>query len=92
MGRVVGFTGDPRTIFEIANLKTAWQEALGLGSSQADMEPADLLRLHGVLTAGTYDEARWAKGERPGSFKLGDYINGRFERPSLLPLQTRPLA
>lgn len=73
-GRVVGFTGDPRTIFEIANLKTAWREALGLGSSQADMEPADLLRLHGVLTAGTYDEARWAKGERPGSFKLGDYV------------------
>lgn len=53
-GRVVGFIGDPRTIFEIANLKTVWQEA-------------------------------------PGSFKLGDYINGRFERPSLLPLQTRPL-
>ena len=73
-GRVVGFTGDPRTIFEIANLKTAWQEALKLGFSRAGMEPDDLLRLHGVLAAGTYDEARWAKGERPGSFKLGDYV------------------
>lgn len=73
-GRVIGFTGDPRTIFEIANLKTAWQEALRLGSSQGGVELADLLRLHGVVAAGTYDEARWAKGERPGSFKLGDYI------------------
>ncbi len=54
-GRVVGFTGDSRTFFEIANLRAAWQET-------------------------------------PGSFKLGDYINGRFERPSLLPLRTRPLA
>lgn len=73
-GRVVGFTGDPRTIFEIVNLKNAWREALALGASRAPMEVSDILRLHAVLTAGTYDELRWAKGERPGTFKLGDYV------------------
>lgn len=73
-GRIVGFTGDPRTIFEIANLKTAWQEALDLSASHTPLEPADLLRAHATLTAGTYDEARWAKGERPGTFKRGDYV------------------
>lgn len=73
-GRVVGFTGDPRTIFEIVNLKNAWSEALILCESQMPVEIVDLLRLHAVLTSGTYDEARWAKGERPGSFKLGDYV------------------
>ena len=71
-GRVVGFTGDPRTIFEISNLKTAWREALALSFSDAPVEIDDLLRLHATLTVGTYDEARWAKGERPGIFKLGD--------------------
>ena len=25
------------------------------------------------MTAGAYDENRWAKGERPGAFKLEDY-------------------
>lgn len=73
-GRVVGFTGDPRTIFEIANLKAAWREALALSAPQAPIEVADLLRLHAILTVGTYDETRWAKGERPGTFKLGDYV------------------
>lgn len=32
-----------------------------------------LLRCQELLTVGTYDEERWAKGERPGTFKVGDY-------------------
>lgn len=48
-GRIVGFTGDPRTLFEIANLKTAWREARALAASQDSLSSADLLHLHAVL-------------------------------------------
>ncbi len=72
-GRIVGFTGDPRTIFEIVNLKRAWQEAQAHTSPQTAFECKDLLHLHSVLTAGTYDQKRWLAGERPGTFKRGYY-------------------
>ena len=28
---------------------------------------------------GVYDEVRWAKGERPGKFKINDYCTGQSE-------------
>lgn len=72
-GRVVSFTGELRTLFEISNLKDAWSSALDLASSFAPIQVSDLLNLHAVLTKGTYDEERWSRGERPGTFKIGDY-------------------
>ena len=67
------FTGDVRTIYEINNLKNAWiwlEDAL---ASDAALDEELVLSAHLVLTRGTYDDARWAKGERPGTFKKGDY-------------------
>lgn len=78
-GRVVSFTGDTRTIFEIVNLKNAWPKMLGFATASNFMAIDDLLDLHRVLTMGTYDDERWAKGERPGSFKKGDYVVGANE-------------
>lgn len=70
---VSNFTGDVRTIYEINNLKNAW---IWLEDALAGDVPFDeelVLSAHRVLTRGTYDDDRWAKGERPGAFKRGDY-------------------
>ncbi len=70
---VSNFTGDVRTIYEINNLKNAWiwlEDAL---ASDAAFDEELVLSAHLVLTRGTYDDDRWAKGERPGAFKRGDY-------------------
>lgn len=72
-GRVVSFTGELRTLFEISNLKDAWSSALTMASSSDPICISDILNLHEELTKGTYDEKRWFRGERPGTFKIGDY-------------------
>ena len=73
-GRIVSFTGNVRTVFEITNLKNSWQQILDMAEAGAPLTVDDLLSLHLTLTTGTYDERRWVKGERPGSFKKGDYV------------------
>ena len=72
-GRVVSFTGSLRTLFEISNLKDAWSSALDLAMADEPILVSDVLDLHAALTKWTYDEVRWSKGERPGTFKIGDY-------------------
>ena len=61
-GRVVGYTGSPRTIFE----------------QQNQLSTVELVReIHRLLTSGTYDERRYLEnGERPGEFKKHDYVTG----------------
>jgi len=38
-----------------------------------------LCRFQYELTKNTYDERRWALGERPGEYKKHDYITGKNE-------------
>lgn len=73
-GRVVSFTGSLRTLYEINNLKNAWAKARSFVCSNDRLDVAQLLDFQRVLTAGTYDENRWIRGERPGSFKRGHYV------------------
>lgn len=70
---ISNFSGNVRTIYEINNLKHAWSWLLKMLHSKALFDSAALLDVHRVLTAGTYDEDRWSKGERPGTFKRADY-------------------
>lgn len=73
-GRVTGFTGELRTLFEIENSKNAWSKALEISASPTPMTLDDLLDIQRTLTRGTYDEQRWALGERPGTFKRHDFV------------------
>ncbi|MDO5119834.1 MAG: Fic family protein [Coriobacteriales bacterium] len=75
-GRVVGFTGDPRTLFEIQNLKECHEVILDAFASNRKLDEQLVLEVHRTLTQGTYDERRWAAGERPGAYKVGDYMVG----------------
>ena len=70
---VSSYTGDLRTLFEIANLKAAWNTIAEKAWSYEPVDEKEILDLHATLTLGTYDEARWSKGERPGAYKLGEY-------------------
>ena len=75
-GRAVGFTGDVRTLFEIQNQKECHElllDAFGVGR-RLDQEL--VLEVHRALTQGTYDERRWLRGERPGAYKIHDYVVG----------------
>ncbi len=73
-GKLVSFTGDLRTVHEIENLRRSWDEVMELGGTRTPIDAKTLLHMHKTLTAGTYDERRWERGERPGSFKKGDYV------------------
>jgi Fic family protein len=76
-GRVVNYTGSPRTLFEQQNQKLCYET---LKEKIVEREPlsVELVReIHRVLTEGTYDEHRYVENEeRPGEFKKHDYVTG----------------
>ena len=61
-GRIIAFTGDVRTLFEIQNLKTSWEWARPLAVSGLQLTGDLVLKAHELLTYGTYDEQRWGSG------------------------------
>lgn len=79
-GKVSGFTGTPRTLFEQQNQKLCYEY---LKEKIVKKEPLslDLIReVHRILTGGTYDERRYIMNEeRPGEFKKHDYVTGIHE-------------
>jgi len=83
-GRVLNYSGMPRTIFELSNQKICYEF---LKSKLVDKEPitiALIKEIHAVLTGGAYDERRYVEqGERPGEFKKHDYVVGLAEVGSL---------
>lgn len=76
-GKVVGYTGSTRTLFEQQNQKTCY-ELLQSKIVAREVFSIDLIRtVHRALTEGTYDKRRYiVNGERPGDFKKHDYVTG----------------
>jgi Fic family protein len=82
-GRVLAFSGDPRTVFELQNQKNAYRFLIPKIIAREALTTSLLLETHAILCAGTYDERRFlSRGERPGAFKLHDYVIGRAEAGS----------
>ena len=77
--RVSSFTGSTRTLFEIQNSKTAYERILRACDEKIKISEAFIKEVQKLLTAGTYDERRYAVGERPGEYKKHDYVTGRNE-------------
>lgn len=75
-GRAVSFTGDVRTLFEIQNQKECSELLLDAFAAKRVIDEDLVLEVHRTLTQGTYDERRWARGERPGTYKKHDYVVG----------------
>jgi len=75
-GQVLSYTGSVRTLFEIQNQKDCHKLILDAFAQRRPLSLEFALEVHETLTKGTYDELRWEKGERPGSFKMNDYVVG----------------
>ncbi len=73
-GKVVNYTGELRTLYEIQNQKECYDFLKYKIIAREPVTPALIKDIHRMLTQGTYDEARWSKGERPGQFKKHDYV------------------
>lgn len=79
-GKLSGFSGNTRTVFEQQNQKLCYEF---LKEKIVAKEPITLeltQEIHRILTSGTYDERRYIEnGERPGEFKKHDYVTGLYE-------------
>ncbi len=79
-GRAIGFSGNPRTLFEQQNQKLCYDYLKLLIAARAPLTAELVKEVHGILTAGTYDEHRFIeRGERPGAYKKHDFVTGRYE-------------
>ena len=75
-GRIVGYTGEVRTLFEIQNQKYCYEFLKEKIAQREAVTPELICEIHRILMSGCYDESRWERGERPGSYKIHDYVTG----------------
>lgn len=75
-GKIVNFSGDVRTVFEIQNQKRCYDFLLPHIINKEAITPELIKTIHYMLLQGTYDERRWERGERPGEYKKHDYVVG----------------
>ena len=79
-GKVTGYSGETRAIFEQQNQKFCYEYLKDKIVSKEPLTMELLKETHRILTAGTYDERRFiVNHERPGEFKKHDYVVGRDE-------------
>ena len=76
---VSSYTGDLRTLFEIRSAKEANELFLTAFQEKRPLDEGFIKELHQTLTQSTYDSRRWKLGERPGEYKLHDYVTGKEE-------------
>lgn len=76
---VTAYTGDLRTLFEIRNAKSAYELLLTAFNEKRPLDENLIKEFQRLLTLNTYDTRRWQLGERPGEYKLHDYVTGQNE-------------
>ena len=76
---VTAYTGDLRTLFEIRNAKEAYELFLAAFGERRALDEELVKEFQEKLTLNTYDTRRYQLGERPGAYKLHDYVTGRNE-------------
>ena len=76
---VTSYTGDLRTLFEIRNAKEANELFLASFGEKRPLDAELIREFQKKLTQNTYDTRRYQLGERPGTYKLHDYVTGREE-------------
>ena len=79
-GKVINFTGDLKTLYEITSQKDCAAYLLDKIISKESLSIEFIKKIHKLLTKGTYDEIRYNKNmERPGEYKKHDYVTGKNE-------------
>ena len=83
-GKVLNFSGSPRTIFELSNQRVCYEFLKPKLAAKEPLAVTLIKETHSALTGGTYDVRRYVEqGERPGEFKKHDYVTGIAEAGSL---------
>ena len=75
-GSVTDYTGDVQLLIETYNLKLSWDLARVKLAESPCLSEELIQEAQGLVTMGTYDEKRLLAGERPGTFKLENYVGG----------------
>lgn len=75
-GKVVGYSGDVRTLFELQNQRSCYEFLKERIAAKKEIDLQLIKDVHEQLMHGCYDERRWQKGERPGTFKVHDHETG----------------
>ncbi len=79
-GKIINFTGELKTLFEISNQKDCYEYLTKRIIKKEPITEKLIKKIHEILTKGTYDEKRFViNHERPGEYKKHDYIIGRNE-------------
>lgn len=82
-GKINNFTGDVWTIFEMENQKKCYTFLLPKIIEKASITSELIQSIHYQLCQGTYDECPWSRGERPGTYKIHDYVIGTSDQGAL---------
>ncbi len=72
-GKVIGYTGDLRALFEAENQRVCYEYLKDKIVSKEIISEKLILSIQEKLCHGCYDESRWQKGERPGTYKKNYY-------------------
>lgn len=76
-GKIINYTGELKTLFEISNQKDCYDYILSKVVEKAPISEECIKKIHKILTKGTYDERRYIiNSERPGEYKKHDYVTG----------------
>lgn len=75
-GQVDNYSGSLLTLVEIGDMRNGWGWVLNHAGDIVPMTPGSLCKIQALLTYGTYDDDRWSRGERPGTFKRSQYTVG----------------
>ncbi|MBM6773992.1 Fic family protein [Olsenella profusa] len=75
-GAVTGYTGDCQLLTETYNLKVSWELARAKLAEDPCLSEELVCQAQELVTMGTYSEKLLLAGERPGLFKLGNYVGG----------------
>ncbi len=76
-GKIINYTGELRTLFEISNQKECYEWLIPKIIMKEQISENLIKKIHRILTKGTYDETRFNKNsERPGEYKKHDYVTG----------------
>ena len=73
---VKDYTGDVQVLIETRNLKTSWDLARTRLAEDPRLSEELIQEAQGLVTMGTYKEKLLLAGERPGTFKLENYVGG----------------
>ena len=76
-GKIINYTGELKTLFEISNQKDCYDYILSKVVEKTPISEECIKKIHKILTKGTYDERRYIiNSERPGEYKKHDYVTG----------------